>query len=169
MGGFTALGGVLPILSSVAGAIRTVESAVGAIQGIGGRSDNQKREQDLRQLQARQKLDARQAAQKAALEKQQLALESQAKEDARRDALRRAVARQRASFGAAGVGSGAGSSEAVLLGLFEESDAQRAERERLDYLRGRSIGLGLSQARAANLLEATQLSERNNLLRQFVS
>jgi hypothetical protein len=70
------------------------------------------------------------------------------------------VARQRANFGAQGVSAGGGSAQAVLLGLFEESEEERARRERLDGLRVRVLEDDLAGRRASNVLQRTQLQER---------
>ncbi|MBI1301341.1 MAG: hypothetical protein GC137_06750 [Alphaproteobacteria bacterium] len=99
----------------------------------------------VRQLQQTQALQQQQSAQNAALDRERLAVDTQNAEEERQRALRRAVARQRANFGAQGVSTTGGSSQAVLLGLFEESDEDRAQRERLDNIRSRAIDQGLSQ------------------------
>ena len=117
----------------------------------------------LRQLQQQQNLQIQNARQQAALEQQQIALNAEIAEENRRRALKRAVARQRANFGAQGVGSGAGSSQAVLLGLIDESDEEREQRERLDVLRNTAIDQNLNQQVRLNTLQRTQLRERNNL------
>ncbi len=119
--------------------------------------------QALRQLQQRQRLNEQQLAQDSAFEREKLALESEEAERKRMNALRRAVARQRASFGASGIGSGAGSSEAVLLGLFEETDENRQERERIDNLRNRVIDENQGQQRSLNLLQESQLRQKQDL------
>lgn len=99
-----------------------------------GNSSRDANDQALEQLKQRQALDERQRAQDAELQRQSIALDAQEAEESRREALRRAVSRQRANFGAQGVGSGSGSSQAVLLGLFEESDDEKRRREELDNL-----------------------------------
>ena len=65
---------------------------------------------------------------------------------------------------AAGTG---GSSEAVLLGFIEETEEELERRNQLDTLRNRSADLGVSQQRSVNILQATQLAERQNLGRLF--
>jgi hypothetical protein len=84
-------------------------------------------------------------------------------ENERLQTLRRAVARQRARFGAQGIGNGGGSSEAVLLGLFEESEQEKLKREQMDNLRNQSDRLGVEGRHALNLLELTSQAERRNL------
>src|SRR5688572_11584877 len=76
---------------------------------------------------ARKQYDAteQQIASSAASEKEKLALESAEDARKRREALKRATSKQRATFGAQGLEASDGSGEAVLLGLFSESDAER--------------------------------------------
>jgi hypothetical protein len=76
-------------------------------------------------------------------------------EEARRqeeEALRRRLAAQRARAAAAGVGGPGGSSEAVLRGLTEESQAALQAREEL------------SGGRIADIRQRAQRSRRRNLL-----
>ncbi|HRQ60224.1 MAG TPA: transporter, partial [Alphaproteobacteria bacterium] len=73
------------------------------------------------------------------------------------------VARQRAAYGGSGISSSGGSAEAVLLGLFDESEDDLRRREQLDGLRNTAIDLDTSQTRAVNVLQATQLAEKNKL------
>ncbi len=163
-----AIGAVMPVLAGVGSAISMVEKTLGAFQNIGGSSDRRMRDMQMKQAQQYSAMLQQQAAQDAVLEKEQRALESEADENDRRQALRRAVARQRANFGAQGIGIGDGSSEAVLLGMFEESEAQKKQREKLDSMRNRSLDLGLSQSGARDLLSLTQQAQRNRLQTQFL-
>ncbi|MGH1455816.1 MAG: hypothetical protein ACRBDI_03455 [Alphaproteobacteria bacterium] len=146
------MGAVVPLLTS------TLIS-----QGVAMATRSTGNSQALSQLQARQDLQNRQAAAEAALAREQIALNSaQANED-RKKALKRAVARQRASFGGQGVGTGTGSSQAVLLGMFEESEDEQRKRDELDSFRLKSIDQDLSQSRALNVLQRTQLEEKTRL------
>ena len=117
----------------------------------------------LRQLEQQQKLQEAQALQDAANDKAQISIAAQQAENERRLALKRAVARQKAAFGGQGIASGDGSSEAVLLGLFEESEDEKQSRERLDKLRLQAIDQGLSQSVSANTLRRTQQEQKNKL------
>lgn len=135
----------------------------GANAAVSYRQDRAERKQAQQQLAAQQSLQERQAAANMALEREQIALNTAHTEEERRAALKRAVARQRANFGAQGVGSGGGSSQAVLLGLFDESDAERERREQMDNLRLRVMDEDLSQRRALNVLQRTQLAERGKI------
>lgn len=168
------MGALQPILSvaggltKLAGAAKLVTDGISLVSDttnneIARRQSQKQQELALKQLQAQQGLQERQLAAQTALEKEKLSLQTRQAEDARKAALRRAVARQRASFGSQGVGSTVGSSQAVLLGLFEESDEERKRREALDSLRTSALDLDNSQKRAINVLQRTQLAERNKL------
>ncbi len=153
------MGAVAPLITST-----LVSQGVGIVAGELSRQNSRAdSDQALVQLKAKQALEEQQLAQDAALEGQQIALSAAQSEEERISALKRAVARQRANFGSQGIGSGAGSSQAVLLGLFEESDAEKQRREELDNLRLSAIDQDLSQAQSLNVLQRTQLEERNKL------
>lgn len=165
MGAIAPIATTLTTLASAAGAVSKVVNTVQTLSG----NDNQSRQEDLalRQLQERQRLDAQQLAQDNALERERIALQASQSEDERRAALKRAVARQRAQFGASGISQSGGSSQAVLLGLFDETEDELARREQLDNLRNTALDQDLSQLSSLNLLQATQLAQRNNLKRLF--
>ena len=165
------MGAITPIasgLGTIAGTLGTVNQIVSTVQALSGNSSAE-REQELalRQLQERQNLQAQQLAQDTALERERIALQSAQDEEERRTALRRAVARQRAQFGSQGVSSGGGSSQAVLLGLFDETEDELARRESLDNLRSRALDLDVSQNSSLNLLQAEQLRQRQKLNEQI--
>lgn len=163
MGAFHEISNIFPLFSNIATSLSLVEQTVQTLYG------NRTAGEDLalRQLQDRQALQQQQSEQSAQLERERIATEARQAEETRRAALRRAVSRQKANFGADGVGSSGGSSEAVLLGMFQESDAERARREQLDNLRNRSLDLQLSQQSALNLLQSTQLARRNHINNVF--
>lgn len=165
MGAIAPIATTLTTLASAAGAVSKVVNTVQTLSG----NDNQSRQEDLalRQLQERQRLDAQQLAQDNALERERIALQASQSEDERRAALKRAVARQRAQFGASGISQSGGSSQAVLLGLFDETEDELTRREQLDNLRNTALDQDLSQLSSLNLLQATQLAQRNNLKRLF--
>lgn len=144
-------------------AVNTVATITGRGFDFFNNGDEERSAQALAQLKAQQNAQFRNTAEKAALDKQELSVQSEKVEAERRAALKRAVARQRAQFGSSGVGSGDGSSEAVLLGLFEESETEKANRERLDNLKLQSIDQGLANTARVNTLERTQLTEREKL------
>jgi colicin import membrane protein len=148
-------------IASVLTPILQIGSAIGTVAGIVQPfyEDNV----SSKQLEQQNALKLKQAKQDAALKQQQITLETQQAEEKRRAALKRAMATQRANFGSQGVGSGGGSSEAVLLGMFEESDAERQNREQLNQLKSAALETGISQQRQLNLLQQEQLQERQIL------
>lgn len=168
MGGLTSvMSTVMPVVNTV-GRIASVVDSINVLTNRGGnyqqRAEN---DQALQQLQERQALQMQQMEQDNDLARQNIALEAQQSEDQRRAALRRAVSRQRAQFGSQGIGSAGGSSDAVLLGFFDESEAELKRREQLDQMKSSALDLGLSQSASLNLLQASQLAERQKLARLF--
>lgn len=175
------MGGIVPAITSAVGLINTVNSAFGAVnnlrsnvQDTSGAAAEKARQkalaeqnQALVQLQQRQALEEQQGAQASALEKQKIALDAAQSEEQRQAALRRAVARQKAAFGGSGISPAGGSADAVLLGLFDESDDELKRREQLDSLKTKALDLDTSQTRSVNVLQSTQLAERNKLQRLY--
>lgn len=158
MGALTSVGQFVPLIKE------GLNTITGAASQEAAYRDRQKEQQiALRQLQATQKLSRKNAEEDAALQRERLAADAAAAENTRLSALRRAVARQRANFGAQGVGSKGGSAGAVLLGFFDESADELAQREKVDSLRNRALDLGLSQQRGLNTLQFTQLRERQKI------
>ncbi len=118
----------------------------------------------LKQLKQTQAEHLRQMQENAAREREKIAANASAAETERRAALKRAVARQRAAYGASGIGNQLdGSNEAVLLGLFSESDSERAAREKLDTLRTAALDQDITQQKRLNVLQASQLKEKQKL------
>ncbi len=153
------MGALAPVLTST-----LLSQGLGLITSELGRQKSRgSQDLALQQLQSQQRLQEQQLSATAVADREKLALTSKNAEADRKAALRRAVSRQRASFGSQGIGSGAGSSQAVLLGLFEESDDEKSRREGLDNLRVNSIDQSLSNRSSLNVLQRTQLEERNKL------
>jgi hypothetical protein len=167
-----ALTPVATLLGGITTALGAVNKISGAFDDLSGQSERQaaaqlRAQQDLalRQLQQQQSLQQQQATQDAALERQNLVITAQNAEEARQRALRRAVAKQRASFGGSGISPSGGSAEAVLLGLFDESEEDLRQRERLDQLKTSALSQGLAQQNSINILQTQQLRERQQLER----
>lgn len=148
-------------LSSIVPSILQVGSALGGINRTAKTVYQDKI--DLDQLQQRQSLSQAQAERDAALAREELAAETQSYEQQRRAALRRAVAKQKAVFGSTGISSQDGSAEAVLLGLFSESEEERQAREKSNNLRESALQNDLSNQKQINLLQKTQLQQRQKL------
>ncbi len=155
------MGSIVPIAIQALQVAATVGSVAQAVNS--GREQSQSSDLALKQLQQQQKLNQRIATDNANLQRQQLFETSKAAEQERRLALKRAVARQRAEFGGNGVSSGDGSSEAVLLGLFDESEGQKQARERLDNIKLQNINQSLSNLSRVNTLKYTQAKQKNKL------
>lgn len=121
-------------------------------------------DQALEQLKERQALQENQATADADLRRQSLAIDASIDEGERKSALRRAVAARRASFGGQGIASGGGgSSEAVLLGLVDESNDDQVQSDKLNALKAVAINQDLAQRKTLNVLQRTQLQERNKV------
>ena len=164
-------------ISSVLSAISTANSAASNASRfsrlVAGESDTLKnlrlqQAQAAEQLRARQGLEEELAARKKSPETAILQAESAAAERRRVQALAAASAKQRAVSGAAGVGSADGSGEAVLLGLFTQSDAERIDAEKLAEIRRQILDENFESLRARNLLEFTQLSAEQSLRRRLI-
>lgn len=140
------------------------ESAFGLVQGGLDFIDGRKaQDQAIAQLQERQNENLRQLEQGAAQDRATLAAQSKQAEQNRLAALRRAVARQRAQFGGQGIGVEGGSQNAVMLGLFDESEDEREQREKMDALRENAINQNLEQQRSLNVLQREQFRQRQKL------
>lgn len=163
MGAIHSFATILPTLTGAVGAAQGIISTVNAVQNIV--NPDAKDDLALKQLRAYQNAQQQHFEQQNALEREKMALLGAQEEEERQRALRRAVARQRAQFGASGIGATAadGSAEAVLLGLFEESENDRSKRAELDNLRNQALDMDSSQKRTLNLLQATQLAEKQKL------
>lgn len=155
------MGSIVPIAIQalkVAATVGTVAQAVNS-----GRERGKANDLALNQLQQQQRLNQKIVTDKANLQRQQLAETARAAETERRLSLKRAVARQRAEFGGRGVTSGDGSSEAVLLGLFDESEDEKNARERLDKIKLQGINQDLNNLTRKNTLIYTQQKQKNDL------
>lgn len=160
------------LVSQAEGFVLDVASAANTADRLSGYSRRQelRAEQDLvmKRLREQQSLDEQKAAEEAALKREEIQTRASLDESDRRNALRRAVARQRARLGASGIAASEGSGEAILLGLFEESDDLREEREKIDRLRLAEVETDLGQIERRNILEQTQLAERQRFERSLL-
>jgi hypothetical protein len=155
------MGAILPVAIQAL----KVAATVGTVAQTFNNAREQSRSSDLalRQLQQQQALNQKISIDNANLERQKIFEVSQVAEKERRLALKRAIARQRAEFGGSGVASGDGSSEAVLLGLFEESDDEKKARERLDKIKLQGIDQDLRNLSRTNTLKYTQAKEKEKI------
>lgn len=172
-------------LSSPLMQVKDIAGGIGGIAGLAGglindvsrfgesdagrRSEQLRREQQLalKQLRQQQDAQARSLNEQAAADRAAVSSGAATEERRRLAALRRAVARQRAQFGGGGLSSAdPGSTQAVLLGLFEESDRDRQERERIDSVRNAVIDRNLDTQKRLNVLQLNQLRERQKFERE---
>jgi hypothetical protein len=148
-------------ISSAIGSLASIGSAVSGVASVATPFIRDAQTSRIaRQMNATQQA---QAEADARLRAEQNRVQTEIAESDRRAALKRAVARQRALFSAQGIGSDGGSSEAVLLGLVNESETERDQRSLLDNLRDRTLNQNLDQQRQLNLLQQNQLQERQRL------
>ncbi len=153
------MGGLSSLATTAIQALGVANSVIGTIDSYQDRSGNRQYEQ----IQAQNNLTMQNAAEQAALQREQIRLAGEQAETQRRAALRRAVAKQRAAYGSSGIGSGGGSAQAVLLGMFDESEEDLNQRNALDALNTASVNQGYTQAQRVNTLQLTQLRERGRL------
>lgn len=105
----------------------------------------------------------------ARLQKEQIEQQRKTDEERRQRALRASVASQRARFGATGINVEEGSGQAVLLGLFEQSEEELNARSERDRLRSRAVDIGRDFSRSRNLLSVTNDVVDNRFSRTFLS
>lgn len=180
------MGAILSVGSMLAGGVGAVTSGMTALeqaQALLSGSDRD-READreaalsahrqvqqealaLGQLRSQQALDVAQLTDDTALRQEQVAAQAERAEAERQEDLRRALSEQRARFGAFGIAGAGGSSDAVLLGLLNDSDELRAARDRVLALQRQGFDQSLSHAQDLNMLQRTQLLERQDLGRLF--
>lgn len=168
------MGAVVPTITGLTSAITAVETLTNTVQNFGGSQRVQDNSEELmraqqslalQQLKAQQAADEKDLAQRTALDRAKIQADAQSAERERLAALRRAVARQRAAFGAQGIDTTEGSADAILLGLFDESDEDRQERTRLDDLRNRVLDQEQQSQKDLNILQVSQLRQRQRLAR----
>lgn len=162
MGALTPVASGLNSITSTIGAVNALNSAIGNIGRTGSASMDAQQDLAMKQLKAQQQAAMKTAQEQANLSAAQIAATAASNETARRTALKRAVSRQRAQFGSQNVSDG-GSSEAVLLGMFAESDTEREDRERIDGLRLAALDQDLAAQSRLNILQRAQLQERQKL------
>jgi hypothetical protein len=158
MANIASLGGTLPIINQGLAAARTLNQYK---DGIFGDADTARRTQlRLDQLKERNRLEEDLAGTRTDRDTAITDAERAESERRRSNALKRAVSRQRATYGGAGVDSEGGSSEAVLLGLFSDSESERAASDNIYDLRKKIIADNFAGLKRRNLLEESQLATR---------
>jgi multidrug efflux pump subunit AcrA (membrane-fusion protein) len=159
------MGTLVSTLGTIGTALGTVQTIGKAFNDLSGNSlAERQRDQAMRDLQRQQNQQTAEAQQRADEQRRKIEIDATDAERRRRAALKRSIAKRNARFGASGIGGGkSGSREAILLGLYNESETEKKQREDLDKLRFQSITNDLSNIASRNILEKTQLSERQKL------
>lgn len=101
--------------------------------------------------------------QKTKLEKEQNQLQKEQADQDRMQKLRAAIAQQRAIYGANGVGSGAGSSQAYLLGLVKDAEEDSDALSYATQLKNRILDNAYNERKSLNTLALTQARDKNSL------
>lgn len=160
------MGTFLPVLGTISTTLGTLHSLGKTFNTLSGNDyADAKRDQAMRDLQRQQAQQQSEAQQRADQQRQQIALNAEQAEQARRSALKRAMAKRNARFGASGIGGANGSREAIMLGLYNESEDEKKQREALDKIRYDSITSDLNNLNSRNILERTEMAENNRLSR----
>jgi|GEM_PF-1841823 len=150
---------VLGTLTQTLGAVSTLANSVDTLTGNSSRDLRQEQHLIAQNLQQSHALEEQQAQTKAAQDRAQIEEQAKQTEEARQKALRRAIAKQNARMGASGV-STSGSGEAVLLGVYNDSQDEARNNTTLDQLRYNTIDNNLQNIQQNNILERTQLAQQ---------
>jgi colicin import membrane protein len=135
-------------------------------------ADQKKHAEDVlretQSLQRRQLLEGQSKSDQAqqedvALRRTQIESSAASDEAARLKALRKTVGRTRASLGAGGGGTSDGSGEAVLLGMVADTHRNQQEADATDRLRTQALAQEVAATQKSNLLERSQLAEKQRL------
>lgn len=159
------MGSLTPILGTLTqtmGAVSTFANSVDTLSGGSRRDISRQQNLAMQNLQQSQVLALQQAQQKAEQDRTNVATQSQQDEARRRKALKRSIAKQNARVGASGL-SKMGSNEAVLLGLVNDDDDDRQNAKQLDQLRYNAIDNNLINLQQNNILQQSQLADRQRL------
>ena len=121
--------------------------------------------QTLERIQLAQDQDAGLKARQADVDQRKAELTAAAAvgEQDRRDTLARKLARTRAGLGARGVGSGDGSAGALLAGLVSDADGEDQQSRTDLRQQNQALDLDVENTRRRNLLELSQLADRQKL------
>jgi colicin import membrane protein len=165
------MGALASAASGIAGAVSAVRTVVNTIENPSSLNPlntqsallAQQQSLALKQLQQKQAVDTENLTAQTALDQQQLAAQSASDTDQRQSALRAAVARQRASYGASGISPDDGSSQAVLLGMFDDNDQVQQDADRIDSLRSAALDQNLTDQANVDVLQRTQLQQQQKL------
>ncbi len=162
MGNITALGGTLPLLTKTISNANAIDTMLN-----GNRTTRARNELNQSQLIERNRLAEQVATDQAARNTALLNVEQSDQDRKRALALKRAIARQRAMYGGSGIDDGTndGSGEAVIFGLINDSEQDRAASDSIYTLRRRIIDDNVNNIRKRNLLDEAQNTARRKIKR----
>lgn len=159
------MAGFSSVLSAVPQIVSGVSMVADVVGNLSAQNDVRKEQQQaLKSLQSRQAAEYDYALREANAKRAEIAQKSASDEQLRQAALKRAMARQQAKFGASGITTGSsGSAQALLLGLFDESEQEKSRRNALDALRYQSINDDLAYKNRVNILALDDLRARQKI------
>ena len=148
-----------------AAADRTAASAAAKVAAKQQAEDNLQATQQLQMKQLQETQAADTATSDAAIQTQmdQAQLSANTTEQNRRDALRQAVAKTTVTLAGQGIDPHDGSGEAILLGQVQASDQAKQAADAATQLRMQALAQQADTLNQKNLLEQTQLAERQRL------
>lgn len=150
-----------PTVAGMMGGNPLVQKAVGFAVDEFAESESYKRREKQNAL------NMQQAQKDAATKTANIEMQAQLAEEERLRNLKSAIAKQRASFGASGVSSTGGSSQAVLEGFMNESEEEKQARKQVDNMKKQAIQDSLKQTKQKNILEVSQMEEENSIFNLF--
>ena len=144
---------------------RAADSAASRAAARQQAADNLQATQALQMQQLQQTQAADTASEDASIQTQmdQAQLSANTSEQTRRDALRQAVAKTTVSLAGQGIDPHDGSGEAILLGQIKASDQDKQAADAATKLRMQALSQQAADLNQRNLLEQTQLAERQRL------
>ena len=148
-----------------AAADRAAASAAAKVAAKQQAEDNLQATQELQMKQLQQTQAADTANSDASIQTQmdQTQLSANTTELNRRDALRQAVAKTTVTLAGQGIDPHDGSGEAILLGQIQASDQAKQAADAATQLRMQALAQQADTLNQKNLLEQTQLAERQRL------
>ena len=162
-----ALTPALGVIGNIVGTVTAIDSTLNTLGALGGKQQQDQQNLALQQLKDRQALELKIQKRQAQADKEKIYANAQSAEQERLKALKRAVASRKAKYGAQGISTNNGSAEAVLLGLFEETEDDANAAQRLDAIKLGAIDQELKNQKALNLLQVSQLKQQYDLETKF--
>jgi colicin import membrane protein len=157
--------GSLPMINRAQGLVGDYQSEQRAAAQTQHAKNVLAQSQTLERIQLAQDQDAGLKTRQADVDQRKAELTAAAAvgEQDRRDTLARKLARTRAGLGARGVGSGDGSAGALLAGLVSDADGEDQQSRTDLRQQNQALDLDVENTRRRNLLELSQLADRQKL------